>query len=392
MIMATLSRTTLEALEHAHREILGALAAAGLDYPPYPSFPEGGQREGAAAARAYPIQGILKYHGLADWGLRTAYLPSISVNNDAAHTLTLVRYDLGLPEDRIIINGEVATGRARERVASTLDAVRALARIETRALVISRNVARARRIGKGLGTSASASAALAMAAIGATLGEPAANNRRFLSCMARLLAGSGCRSATGGISLWLSYPGISHEDSFALRLDRRNELADLCLLTAPLDSRIGLGTEQAHRDAPRSPFFEPWLLGRGAEVIECIRAVLQGDWRTLGQLAELDSIRLHSVTMSGSRENKLFAWEPENIALFRLCNDLRSAGIPVYFSTDTGPTTVLLTHRAHADAVAQAVVDLGMGLEVVRGGVAGPAQLVPVDAAQQELDAPWQPA
>ena len=380
-----LSAIALQTLQKAHKEILQALAAADLSYETYPASLGHGKREGVAAARAYPIQGILKYHGMADWDLRTAYLPSISVNNDAAYTLTLVRYDAGLSADQVVINSETATGRAHERVTYMLDRVRELARIETRARVVSRNVVRARRVGKGLGTSASASAALAMAAIGATLGTEATHNRRLQSCMARLLAGSGCRSATGGVSLWLSYPGIPHEDSFAVRLDRRNELADLRLLTVPLDSRIGLATETAHHDAPRSPFFEPWALGRGSEVIECIQATLQGDWRTLGQLAELDSIRLHGVTMSGSREKKLFAWEPENIALFRLCNDLRASNVPVYFSTDTGPTTVFLTHRQHENTVAQAIADLDMGLEVVRGGVAGPAELVPVATAEQEL-------
>ncbi len=380
-----LSPDAIRALRASHQAILQALAEAGLDYEAYPRFPEGGQPEGAAAARAYPIQGILKYHGLADWGLRTAYLPSISVNNDAAYTLTLVRYEAGLGEDQVLINDEIAEGRARERVVHTLDAVRALARIGTRARVVSRNIARAQRVGKGLGTSASASAALAMAAIAATLGEAAAHNRRLSSCIARLLAGSGGRSAAGGVSLWLSYPGIPHEDSFSLRLDRHAQLADLCLLTVPLDSRIGLATELAHEHAPHSPFFEAWALGRGAEIIEGLKAVLSGDWRTLGQLAELDSIRLHGVTMSGSRENKLFAWEPENITLFRLCNDLRSAGIPVYFSTDTGPTTVFLTHRQHAEAVTQAIEALGMGLEVIEGSVAGPAELVPLEEAEATL-------
>jgi diphosphomevalonate decarboxylase len=227
-----------------------------------------------------------------------------------------------------------------------------------------------------------------MAAIAATLGPELAENRRFLSCLSRLLAGSGCRSATGGISLWLSYPGVTHENSYAVRLDRQDELADMALITVPIDSRIGLATEAAHRDAPHSPFFAPWCLSRADEVIECLSAVLRGGWRTLAQWAELDSIRLHGVTMTGGRENKLFAWEPENITLFRLCNDLRSAGVPVYFSTDTGPTMVMMTHRDHAIAVADAVHGLAMGLEVVQGGIAGPAELVPVQQARAELGLP----
>jgi len=370
-------------MQEAHQRILQGLAGYGLIPESYPDVQGSGRPAGIAAARAYPIQGILKYHGLADWRWRTAYLPSISVNNDAAHTLTLVEFAPRLDEDSVTINGRLALGRERERAVHSLDAVRRMAAISSRARVVSRNVVRASQAGKGLGTSASASAALAAAAIAAALGAEAAQNTRFLSCIARLLAGSGCRSAVGGISLWLSYPGIPHEESYAVRLDNRDQLADLRLVTVPLASRVGLQTEMAHRDAPRSSLFKPWMLGRCDEVLECLRAVQAGDWRVVGQLAELDSIRLHGITMSGSRENKLFAWEPENIALFRLCNDLRAAGSPVYFSTDTGPTTVFITHRDHEAALVSALE--AMGMEIIRGRVAGPAELVDAERACEEL-------
>jgi diphosphomevalonate decarboxylase len=374
----------LDPMRRDHARILATLARHGLgveDWPrdlaPNPS--------GAAAAKAYPIQGVLKYHGLADWRWRTAYLPSISVNNDAAYSLTLVAFDPAREADEVLIGGRVAQGRERERVVGTLDALRAVAGVPTCALVASHNVVRATRTGKGLGTSASASAALAAAGIAALFGRSAAANTRFLSCMARLLAGSGCRSATGGLSLWLSYPGIAHEESYALRLDQRGQLDDLALITVPVDSRIGLQTELAHHEAPLSPFFKPWMLGRGDDTIECIEAAQAGDWRTIGQLAELDSIRLHGVTMSASRENKLFAWEPENIALFRLCNTLRGDGVPVYFSTDTGPTTVFLTHRRYIDQIVAGIRALNLGLEAVSGSLAGPAELLDVIEARRQL-------
>jgi diphosphomevalonate decarboxylase len=211
------------------------------------------------------------------------------------------------------------------------------------------------------------------------------HNTRFLSCIARLLAGSGCRAAAGGLALWLSYPGVAHEDSFAVRLDQAGELADVRLITVPIDSRVGLQTEQAHHDAPRSSFFQAWMLSRADEILECVAAARSGDWRTIGQLAELDSMRLHGVTMSGSREHKLIGWEPENIAIFRMCDALRTAGIPVYASTDTGPTVVLITHRDFEDAVVAAVADLNLGLESVRGAIAGPAALIDLHAARQLL-------
>ena len=343
------------------------------------------QAQGIAAARSYPIQGILKYHGMADWHWRTAYLPSISVNSDVAYTLTLVEFSSTLETDQVTIGGRPAAGRELGRVVRTLDEVRRLGRFGTRARVVSRNVVRASKTGKGLGTSASASAALALATISAAFGDSVAANQRLVSCLGRLLAGSGCRSVVGGIGLWLSYPGIAHEDCFAVRLDIHGEMDDLRLVTVPLDSRLGLKTELAHRDAPSSPFFRTWVRQRFDEVVDCILAIERGDWRAVGQWAELDSIRLHGVTMSGSRENKLFAWEPENIPLFRMCNNLRSEGVPVYFSTDTGPTTVFLTHKDHEEALIERIHALDLGLEIVRGKLGGPAELVPPDAAAREL-------
>ncbi|MGQ9814538.1 MAG: GHMP kinase, partial [Candidatus Roseilinea sp.] len=253
----------------------------------------------------------------------------------------------------------------------------------TCARVTSKNVARGGKIGKGLGTSASGSAALAMAAVAAALGPEATANTRFVSSVARLLAGSGCRSATGGVSLWLSYPGIAHEDSFAVRLDNRNQLGEMRLITVPIDSRIGLKTEAAHADAPNSPFFKCWMLNRRAEVLRCIDAVQAGDWQTLGRLAELDSIQLHAVTMTGSEDDKIFAWEPENLTIFRACNALRAQGVPVYASTDTGPTVVLLTHRKHVDQVASRM--RALGFDAIEGDIGGPAHLVDVSQARAEL-------
>ena len=376
------------ALRTGHAAILEALQAGGLAAPPYPQQLPAGNPQGTAAASAFAMQGVLKYHGLADWDWRTAYLPSISLNNDAAQTLTWVQFDPGLAADEVTIGGVPASGREYERVVRCLQFVREQARIGSAARVLTRNQlnsSAADGSAKGLGTSASGSAALAMAALAAAFGPQLGAHPRLLTCTARLLAGSGCRSAAGGLALWLSYPGIPHEDSYAVRLDQQAELRDVRLLTVPLPSRAGLHTEAAHKDAPRSSFFGAWLQSRTAEVLQCIAAAQRGDWQCLGEWAELDSMRLHGVTMSGSRTNKIFAWEPENITLFRMCNTLRSAGTPVYCSTDTGPTAVFITSAPHADTVVQAINNTLPGVAVVRGAIGGPAQLVDALAARQQL-------
>lgn len=378
---------TLMAMRDGHERIVAALAHHGISYEPYPDVIPAPRPTGRAAARAFPMQGVLKYHGLSDWNDRIAYLPSISLNNSAAHTTTCVEFNPGLTADSAVIGGVTAVGRDLERVVQTLNAVRGLTGAQVYAHVTSRNILQSRVAGKGLGTSASASAALAAAALAALYGPELAGNRRFLSCFARLLAGSGCRSAAGGLALWLSYPGLSHADSFAVQLDGEGQLDQVSLVTVPIDSRIGLKTESAHHDAPQSSLFRSWMLSRADEIIECLNAIRAGDWRTVGQLAELDSMRLHGVTMSGSRENKLVGWEPENITLFRMGNDLRERGIPVYASTDTGPTVVFITHRDYEDALVAAINALGLGLETIRGRIAGPATLIDPDAALAEIAA-----
>jgi diphosphomevalonate decarboxylase len=376
---------TIAPMRAAHERILATLAAQGLTVAPYPTQLPVPRERGRAAAQAYPMQGVLKYHGLADWQQRIAFLPSISLNNDAARTVTLVEFDPALAADSATIGGAPAVGRELERIVQILDAVRALAGARVAARVTTRNILKTRVAGKGLGTSAAGAAALAAAAVGALYGRELVANTRFLSCLARLLAGSGCRAAAGGLALWLSYPGLTHEESFAVRLDDDGQLDEVALVTVPIDSRVGLKTEQAHHDAPHSSFFKAWMLSRGDEIIECLSAARRSDWRTVGQFAELDSMRLHGVTMSGSREHKLIGWEPENIAIFRMCDALRARSVPVYASTDTGPTVVLITHRDHAATVSAAVAELGLGLESVSGRIGGPATLIDPDEALADL-------
>jgi phosphomevalonate decarboxylase len=372
-------------MQQGYREILAALNAHQIDVSAYPTTLPSPRMHHGAAAKAYPMQGILKYHGLSDWDYRIAYLSSISLNSDAAHTITYVEFVPDLATDDIWIGDGPAVGRERDRVVQTLDVLRQIAGVSWPAMVRTRNFFKARVAGKGLGSSASGSAALALAAIGALFGAELANNTRFVSCVARLLAGSGCRSAVGGIALWLSYPGATHEDSFAVRIDTPGTLDEMSLITVPIPSRIGLKTEQAHYDAPDSTLFTGWMAGRSAEVVEMIAATRRGDWQYLARMAEIDSMRLHGITMSGGDAYKIIGWEAENIALFRMCNDLRAAGVPVYCSTDTGPTAVFMLAKRDEDRVVAAIEALLPGYDIIRGQVAGPAELLDVNVAKQQL-------
>jgi len=352
----------------------------------FPKVAKRAELSGSGAAVAYPIQGVLKYHGMPDWDFRTAFMPSVSLNNDAAKSVTTVEFDKSLNHDHAIINGKTAEGRDLERVKQTLDMIRSLTGAKTFAKVESKNIVRASKTGKGLGTSASGSAALALAAIHASLGEEYSTNNRFVTVVSRFLAGSGCRSAAGGLAYWHSYPGIKHEDSFALRLDTKGELKDVSLVTVPVDSRIGLKTEQAHQDAPNSPFFRDWLLKRKAQSTQLLDALDKGDWETIAKLAEMDTILLHGVTMSGSFGNKIIAWEPETLQMMRAANEMRNQGIKAYYSIDTGPTPVFITHKSFEQKVAGHLKQMGFQ-DVITGKIAGPAKVMPIEEARMLLRA-----
>lgn len=365
-----------------YRIIVAKLDKEGYDLGRFPEeIEDRGSWKGHGAAMAFPIQGILKYHGMSDWDHRIAYLPSVSLNNAGAHTKSYVEFDPKLKEDVVVINENVAAGRDMERAEQSLDTLRGLTNTKTRALVVSKNYAPA---GKGLGTSAAGSAAMALACVDALLGKEYSENRRFLSVISRYISGSGCRSSTGGISLWLSYPGVESANSFSVRLDYHN-FPNVDLITVPIESRIGLKTEDAHKDAPNSEFFKKWIETRKDHVIELIDKVRVSDWERIAQLAELDTIYLHGVTMSGQggRKRKTISWEPETIECMRLINSLREKDIPVYYSIDTGPTPVFITDERYTDKVCEGIE--GLNLNFIKSKIGGKSEALDADILKDEL-------
>jgi hypothetical protein len=58
-------RDTVDTMRADHQKILNLLAGYGFEIEDYPDLRGQGKPDGAAAARAYPIQGVLKYHGMA---------------------------------------------------------------------------------------------------------------------------------------------------------------------------------------------------------------------------------------------------------------------------------------------------------------------------------------
>jgi len=319
-----------------------------------------------ATAKAFTMQALIKYHGLRDWDLRIPYHDSISVNTDCLYTVTTVEFG-DYEDDVVLVNGEAATGRGLERVVRVLDRVRGMAGISQRARVESWN-SLTYEAGKGVGFSSAAGAALAAAAYEAAgLRKTLGWDLRLVSRVARLLAGSACRSVVGGYAIW--HAGESDEDSYAERIASREDF-EIAFLIIPLP--LDISTEAAHREAEASSFFWARVASAQRRCGELIQAIRDRDFERFGELVELDSLELHAVTMTGPGRHILMT--PESLRIIEKVRAMRREGIPVYFSMQTGPSVFVNTLPEWIDYVESILRD--SGLTCIRSGVGGGVELI----------------
>ena len=298
-----------------------------------------------ASAKAHPIQGLIKYHGLKNSRLRIPYHDSISVCTAPWESHTTVEFSKELEEDYVEIDQKEASPRAKERVQNVLHALRKRAGVSLAAKVVSRNNFPSN---VGLGSSASGFAALAAAA-SCALGLEL--SLKELSTYARLGAGSASRAVTGGFSYW--YAGHSHETSYSVEIPSSLDMAILVALIPRYKE-----TEDAHREALTSPFFAARMASLPSLLSEMRRAIEKEDFQRVGELAEKDSLSLHAVTMTGTQANLL--WTPETLRVIHEVRTMRKQGIPVYFSIDTGATVYINTLPPFRNRVRQILATLGI--------------------------------
>ncbi len=312
-----------------------------------------------ATARAHPIQGLIKYHGLADFETRQPLHDSISVCTAPLETTTTV--EAGHPSDQVTIDGEKVTGRALERATLVLDAVRAQAGSTEGMRVVSRSNFPQR---VGLGSSSSGFAALAMAAQ-AALGLELELDK--VARIARLGAGSASRAVAGGVAEWF----LEGDDSTARMLAGPDEL-DWPIRIALVEHEEP--TEGVHEDVMASPLLEARCAYVEGALAEMRKAVQGGELGTVFSLAERDTLNLHAVTMTGKRGR--ITWQPATVAVMRAVWELREQDVPCYFSIDTGATVYVNTLPGHEATVEQALGSIDGVSQVLEAHVGGPVHLL----------------
>jgi phosphomevalonate decarboxylase len=315
-----------------------------------------------ASARAYAIQGLVKYHGLRNEKLRLPFHDSISVCMKALPTITTVEFDREFADDRIRINGKSPSKKEQNRVLAVVNHLRHLSRLGSmKARIESRNPDVK---GKGLGFSASGFAALGLATSRALELDV---KTRDLSEIVRLGAGSASRSLAGAFSIWYAN---RNGRSYAEELASASSIK-LRTIIVPIESEIK--TDRAHADAVKSPFFKPRLVYLRRILPRMKRAIWRKDVESIARLAEEDTLNLHAVTMTG--KEGLILLSPLSIEIIREVGRLRAEeDLPVWFSLDTGPSVFVNTTRDAAQSVRMSLSKIADTVLVSDPG--GPAEII----------------
>jgi len=320
-----------------------------------------------ATARAHPIQGLVKYHGMRDEQLRLPYHDSISVCTAPSNTTTTAEFDPDRDADRYVVDGELVEGRGAERIRAVVDRVRELAGFDHRVCLESEN-SFPTNIGFGSSSSGFAAAATALvAAAGLDL------SRSDVSTVARRGSSSSARAVTGGFSHLRA--GMNDEDCRSERIPVPDALTEELRIVAGMVPAYK-ETEQAHREAADSHMFESRLAhihGQIAEMRDTLRA---GDFERAFELAEHDSLSLAATTMTGPAG--WVYWQPRTIEIFNAVRELRAEGLPVYYSVDTGASVYVNTTADHVERVESVVADCGVDTRVWEVG--GPARVLDDEA------------
>ena len=312
-------------------------------------------------ARAYAIQGLAKYHGLKNARLRIPYHDSISVCMKSLPTITTVEAKPGLSADKIRIDGFVPGKKETARVQAVVEKLRSLTIDKTRLRIESRNP---NVEGKGLGFSASGFAALGLAtsrALGLNL------ETDVLSEIVRLGAGSASRSVVGGFSIWYAN---RKGRSYAEQLASANSIA-LRTLIVPIPSTIK--TDKAHVDVLTSPFFRARLGYMKGLLQRMKRAIRRKDVPEICRLAEMDTLNLHAITMTGKLGTILVS--PLSIRIMEEVRRLREEEmVPVWYSLDTGPSVFINTTPKAGSKVERRIKALADN--VISSDPGGPAEII----------------
>ncbi len=286
-------------------------------------------RDGRGRARAGANFALIKYWGKADARLNVPAVGSISITLEGLSTETTVEFDTALSADELTLD-ERPRPEGLGKVSASLDLLRAMAGVSTRARVISRNNF---PTGAGLASSASGFAALVTAAATA-LGLDLAP--RTLSILARRGSGSAARSIFGGFVEMHAGTAADGSDSYAEPLlDGADWPFEVVIaVTAKGEKEVGSGSGMT-RSAASSPYYAAWVAEQPADLATARAAIASRDFTALADVAEHNCLKMHAAALAA--RPPLLYWNGATVECLHAIRRLRAGGVPVFFTIDAGP-------------------------------------------------------
>ncbi len=315
----------------------------------FDSFKDHSQNSATAVAHANIA--LIKYWGKRNETLNLPAAGSISLTLDALKTETTVRYEETLQTDQFELNGNLLAGNSVLRISNFLDIAYGSNNRPKAAVQSANNFPTS----AGLASSASGFAALALAAAKAAGQE---RSKKELSRLARRGSGSAARSIFGGFAEMICGSKSNGEEDYAAGLFDENhwDVRMLIAVTSTQEKAVG-STQGMKRSAKTSPFYESWLQNQSYDLDEMRNAVKEKDFEKMGELAEHNCFKMHSLALSA--EPPLLYWNETTVKIIHLIQNMRKAGTPVYLTVDAGPQVKIICLPDVINEVKQALQTVG---------------------------------
>lgn len=266
-----------------------------------------------ATACAHPIQGLISQ--LMDERVRLPFHDSISVCTAPSKTVTTVEFG---EEKEITINGEVPDTITMKRAEAVISEIKKLSGVEGEYKIVSEDSIP--RIGFYASSRFASLAVAAAKAAGLDLSD------KELSRIARKGAVSASEAVTGWFSRWRA--NMLEESCYSYVVEDDLEMGMVAAAVEVISNEV-------QKEVLTSPFFEARLKTVHKRLYEMERALRDHDIQKIGQLAERDSIVLHTLMM-----NKEMMWDSDTLRVVAEVKALREGGVKAYFNVGLGAVYV----------------------------------------------------
>ena len=291
-------------------------------------------------AKANANIALIKYWGKENEELIIPNTSSLSLSLDALYTETKVSF-IDSKKDKFYLNDQEQGEDELKKISKYIDLFRDLSKNDKRVLVESYNHV---PTAAGLASSASAYAALATA-LNALFETNL--NKKDLSIMARRGSGSASRSIYGGIVEWEK--GHDNESSFAKKID--NPGLDMAMIIVLVNkNKKSISSRQAMKTTmASSPLYESYIKHSKKDLEAIKEAIKNKDFKKIGEITEHNAMQMHATIISNNPP--IIYFEEDSIKAINKVRELRSKGIPAYFTMDAGPNVKILIQKADVDKV-----------------------------------------